>query len=244
MIVWRSDTVITFHTTPTSALEDEHQEHDGHQVEVSPIGIGIDRRDDERQPQRRAAAQRVLERTAGAVPADHRADRPAHGQDGELDRRGVQHLLGEQHERADLHRADGVEHAEDDRQGAQQRVVPQPAHALLEVGRPRRRGRRLGTVVAGRRLLRNWPATRNTRPAATAKNDTASTTNGRKNATASSTLPSGGPTKVLATCSADHIRPLARSRCSVRDDRRDDRLRRVVAQHLGAAEQQAGEHAG
>ncbi len=59
----------------------------------------------------------------------------------------------------------------------------------------------------------NCPAIRATRPAAAAK-ENASTANGRKNAPAISTLPSGGPTNVLATCSADHIRPLATSSCS------------------------------
>ena len=54
----------------------------------------------------------------------------------------------------------------------------------------------------------------------------------------SSNEPSGGPTNVLAITSMLHMRPLAFSSWSTRTIVGHDRLRRVVAQHLGHAEQQ------
>ncbi len=70
----------------------------------------------------------------------------------------------------------------------------------------------LGAESSGR-SARKIPGIRATRAAAM-KKDAASTKKGRENMAISSSEPMGGPMKVLATASALHMRPLARSRCS------------------------------
>jgi hypothetical protein len=73
-----------------------------------------------------------------------------------------------------------------------------------------RHGARTCPSVCGARNAPGMVATR----AAAAKKETASSTNGRKNAAPSSREPTGGPTKVFITNSTEFVRPFAVSRSS------------------------------
>ena len=97
----------------------------------------------------------------------------AEAEHAEQERTDVEHLLREQHQRRSRHHAGEVHEAEDDRHRSQQRVPPQPAHALGELGPRTRRG---AALVAGARrgTCRGSAPTR----AAATKNEAASTKNG------------------------------------------------------------------
>ena len=134
--------------------------------------------------------------------------------------------------------AEHVEAAEGDGERAQQRVVPQPAEALgqLLLERPALRRRR--------RRAAGWPLggdDREHEPGRRRRTCRRRTRSAARTRSTSSRLASGGPTNWLATISAEYIRPLARSRSSVVDDRRHERLGAVVVEHLARAEQQRGD---
>ena len=137
----------------------------------------------------------------------------------EQQRSDVEHLLGEQHERRGRDHRRRVHEPEDDRHRAQQAVAPQPADALGELHPPRLGLAGLVTVGTERAGNQERRARRRRRTTP------ASMKNGSENATASRSDPSGGPTNVLATLSALHIRPLAFSSWLGVDDGGQDRLR-------------------
>ena len=67
------------------------------------------------------------------------ADRAPRAHQRELGGRGVEDFLAVEHEGGRRHDAQHVDQAEDDRQVAQEVVIPEPAHAVLEVVLPPRR---------------------------------------------------------------------------------------------------------
>ena len=90
------------------------------------------------------------------------------------------------------------------------RMAPQPAHALLQFGAPRRPRSSSPSGCSARNDAGDEPPPA-PRPRRTSRRRRRTAA---ENATSSSSEPIGGPMNVLATDSMLHMRPFARSRCS------------------------------
>ena len=149
--------------------------------------------------------------TAEAVQPPTTPPRRRHGEEGELDDRGPEHLLAVEHDESAAHLAQQVEHAERDGQGPDQVVAPEPSKpsAISD-----RHGRRSSTALG----FRSRGGDDGEISPADAANVPASKMIGMAKPTAAAGWPAVGRRTGWRE-PAEYMRPLARSRSRSRRSR-------------------------
>ena len=233
MIAWRRLTVTTFHNTASRAPARFITATAG-MLDRKPIVISTTA-----VPARAsvsAGPEPSARLSAEARPsADDGSGSAGHHDHGELDRRCAEDLLGVQHVDRERDRRRGVEQAEDQRHRPQQLVAPQPAHAFDQLLAPRAAG---GDDGPPRRRCDQRDQRRRHGERSGVEHERHGEADGeqqraqrRSGELVGGLLPGPQPAVRLLQLLAV-------------DDRRHQRLRAVVVEHLTDAEQQRGsEHA-